>query len=146
MIRNKLARSKRVIKPLNKSSDDFQDDVKVKKCSVESKNEEAKSQESEEKENGETESNLPPCPLCGKTFRPGQFTTRGSHMKLCGSSRGMTTEQLIQIRQLEEKQAEERRALGLPEINNGGNKEEKKKKKKTANSRKRGNEVIFDIN
>jgi hypothetical protein len=41
---------------------------------------------------------------------------RAHHLKNCGTSRGLSTEQLLKIRLLEEKQAEERVALGLPAL------------------------------
>lgn len=57
---------------------------------------------------------LRPCPMCGKNFQADQEAQRGNHLRQCGQHRGMTTEQLLQVRQLEEKQAKERAALGLP--------------------------------
>lgn len=63
------------------------------------------------------EPNLPDCPFCGKAFRESQSAQRISHLKTCASKNGLTSaDQLVKIRRLEEKQAEERVALGLPAV------------------------------
>ena len=54
-----------------------------------------------------------PCPLCGKTFQSGQSVQRGSHLKSCGREKGLSTEKLLEIKRLEMRQEEERRAIGL---------------------------------
>ena len=59
---------------------------------------------------------LPDCPLCGKQFSRAQQQQRTSHLKSCGASRGLSAGQLVRVRQLEERQAEERKALGLPAV------------------------------
>ena len=59
---------------------------------------------------------LQPCPLCGKQFSRTQQQQRTSHLKSCGASKGLTAGQLVKVRQLEERQAEERKALGLPAV------------------------------
>ena len=55
---------------------------------------------------------LPPCPFCGKTFN--KDSTRISHLKSCGTQLGVNTNQLIEIKKLEQRQAEEWKALNLP--------------------------------
>ena len=59
---------------------------------------------------------LPDCPICGKRFSRPQQQQRTSHLKSCGASRGLSAGQLVKVRQLEERQAEERKALGLPAV------------------------------
>ena len=59
---------------------------------------------------------LPDCPICGKKFSRSQPQQRTSHLKSCGASRGLSAGQLVKVRQLEERQAEERKALGLPAV------------------------------
>ncbi len=56
-----------------------------------------------------------PCPLCAKSFPAGHQARRGNHLRQCGRAKGMNTEQLLKIIRLEEKQARERKELGLPE-------------------------------
>ncbi len=68
------------------------------------------------KEANSSSSLLHPCPMCGKTFQANQEAQRGNHMRQCGQLRGMTTEQLLKIKKLEEKQARERKDLGLPPL------------------------------
>jgi len=61
---------------------------------------------------------LADCPMCGKQFKPGLVVQRNSHLKSCGNKNGMRTEKLVELRRLEEKQAEERAALGFHSIQN----------------------------
>ena len=61
---------------------------------------------------------LQPCPFCSKKFSCGQELTRASHLKSCASQLGVETNQLLEIRKLEDRQAEEWKALNLPKINN----------------------------
>lgn len=58
------------------------------------------------------------CHFCGKLFKEGQELTRLSHLKSCGNNLGIGTEELLKIRQLEERQAEEWKALNLPKATN----------------------------
>lgn len=51
------------------------------------------------------------CPLCLKIFD--NSTTHLSHMKQCAKKKKMTTQQLLNALELQKKQMEERRALGL---------------------------------
>ena len=62
---------------------------------------------------------LPSCPFCQKTFVSGQKLSRASHLKSCGNQLGLDTNQLLQIRKLEDKQAQEWKDLNLPKITNG---------------------------
>lgn len=57
------------------------------------------------------------CPLCWKTFEKRQ--TRVLHMKACASQHNVTTRQLLDAVALQERQAAERQALGLPDIPSG---------------------------
>ena len=61
---------------------------------------------------------LPPCPFCGKSFKINQDQTRTSHLKSCGLSSGITVNQLLEVKNLEERQAAEWRALNLPKASN----------------------------
>ncbi len=55
---------------------------------------------------------MPPCPLCGKVFSSGaSASARSGHLGQCGRARGISTEKLIRVRRLEEKQARERMEL-----------------------------------
>lgn len=54
------------------------------------------------------------CPLCWKIFEKHQ--TQMLHMKVCASQHNVTTRQLLDAVALQEKQAAERQALGLPDI------------------------------
>lgn len=63
---------------------------------------------------------LPDCPMCGKVFKAqSQNGARSAHVKSCGIKLGLDAEKLLQLRRLEEKQAQERRALGLPVVSSG---------------------------
>ena len=58
------------------------------------------------------------CPFCGKSFASGQTIARTSHMKACGNQLGVDAHQLLQIRKLEDKQAQEWKELNLPSVSN----------------------------
>ena len=62
---------------------------------------------------------LPSCPFCEKTFASGQTLSRASHLKSCGNQLGLDTNQLLQIKKLEDKQAQEWKDLNLPKITTG---------------------------
>ncbi|TRY63694.1 hypothetical protein TCAL_00397 [Tigriopus californicus] len=63
---------------------------------------------------------LPDCPLCGKAFKSQkQHGPRSAHIKSCGIKLGLDAEKLLQLRRLEERQAQERQALGLPVVSAG---------------------------
>lgn len=51
------------------------------------------------------------CPICFKTFS--EETTCSTHVKSCASKNKISTKQLLDAIELQEKQAEERKALGL---------------------------------
>jgi hypothetical protein len=57
---------------------------------------------------------LQPCPFCGKTFNEGQDLSRVSHFKICGNQLGVGVTDLLKIKKLQERQAEEWKALNLP--------------------------------
>ena len=70
-----------------------------------------------------------PCPLCRKPVSDEaghlkvrynlQFTTAQSsflYFKVCGARLGLTTQQMVEVRRLEERHREDRRRLGLPDI------------------------------
>ena len=61
---------------------------------------------------------LPPCPFCGKKFNNAQELSRLSHLKACATQLGVDTNQLLEIRKLEDRQAEEWKSLNLPKLNN----------------------------
>jgi hypothetical protein len=44
---------------------------------------------------------LPSCPLCARGFKAGQETKRTAHLKECGTSLGIGTEELVKLRRLE---------------------------------------------
>jgi hypothetical protein len=54
------------------------------------------------------------CPLCWKTFEKNEAQVL--HMKACASRHSVTTRQLLNAVELQERQAAERQALGLPDI------------------------------
>ncbi|KAK3909259.1 Structure-specific endonuclease subunit SLX4 [Frankliniella fusca] len=54
------------------------------------------------------------CPLCLRTFE--KLISKTSHIKSCASKRKLPTHQLIEILELQKRQAAERRALGLPTV------------------------------
>jgi hypothetical protein len=54
------------------------------------------------------------CPLCWKTFENSQ--SHMLHMKECASRHNLTTRQLLDALELQEKQSAERLALGLPDV------------------------------
>jgi hypothetical protein len=54
------------------------------------------------------------CPLCWKTFEKNEAQV--VHMKACASRHCVTTRQLLDAVELQERQAAERQALGLPDI------------------------------
>ena len=58
------------------------------------------------------------CPFCGKSFASGQTLARASHLKACGNQLGVDTNQLLQIKKLEDKQAQEWKDLNLPIVTN----------------------------
>jgi len=49
------------------------------------------------------------CPLCNKQAQAG-------HLKSCASKHGLTTQQVVELRRMEEKHREERRKLGIPDV------------------------------
>ncbi|KAH0534437.1 hypothetical protein KQX54_003879 [Cotesia glomerata] len=53
-----------------------------------------------------------PCPLCLKTFS--DSTSQIAHSKTCASKNKVSTRKLLEAVALQERQAEERRAIGLP--------------------------------
>lgn len=64
-------------------------------------------------EEGESEgSQVLPCPVCMKSFK--SKVQRQSHVKSCAQGHGLTSEQLILVSKLLEKQVEERSQFGLP--------------------------------
>ena len=106
----KLSRPKAKNSQLNNSDEDFQSVLSEEKPNVEI------SEISEIAPPPEIEIPIPPCPFCGKSFQSG--ITRSSHLKSCGNHLGVDTNQLLEIKKLEEKQAEEWKALNLPKTNN----------------------------
>jgi hypothetical protein len=54
------------------------------------------------------------CPLCWKTFEKNE--AQMLHMKACALRHNVTTRQLLDAVELQERQAAERQALGLPDI------------------------------
>jgi hypothetical protein len=54
------------------------------------------------------------CPLCWKIFEKSQALVL--HMKGCAARHNVTTQQLLNALELQERQAAERQALGLPDI------------------------------
>lgn len=54
------------------------------------------------------------CPLCWKSFEKHELQML--HMKLCASQHNVTTRRLLDAVALQERQAAERKALGLPDI------------------------------
>lgn len=52
-----------------------------------------------------------PCPVCTKIVDVKNFIT---HIKLCGTSHNLSSDDLIKAVNLQERQAAEREALGLP--------------------------------
>ncbi|XP_046740080.1 uncharacterized protein LOC124407705 [Diprion similis] len=54
-----------------------------------------------------------PCPLCFKSFK--DATTKNSHMKSCATKNKVSTKKLLDAVELQAKQANERKALGLLE-------------------------------
>ena len=93
------------------------------------------------------ENALPPCPLCAKTFKPGQAAQRGNHLRGCGSKRGMTTEELLQVLRMEERQARERVAMGLPAVVGKEMQQQPaaKKQRKTKSQKNSAPEVQFSF-
>lgn len=113
------SKSRRKTQKLNNSDEDFQSVIEEKKPP------DPKSDESSTKTSTKTEPDdvlsvniLPPCPFCGKSFNAGQELTRASHLKSCGNQLGLDTNQLLKIKHLEDRQADEWRALNLPKIAN----------------------------
>ena len=49
------------------------------------------------------------CPLCNKQAQPG-------HLKSCSIKHGLTTQQVVELRRLEDRHREDRRKLGVPEV------------------------------
>ena len=45
--------------------------------------------------------NVPPCPLCGKTFKLSNEGKRTSHLKECGTTHGVDAQDLVKMRRLE---------------------------------------------
>ena len=129
---NKLSRKRTLRLAHNRSSDDFTDDLPLPRSKVRKENQppppepslsppppDDKSLDNDPAVLVDQSAPLPDCPLCGKSFSgttARAMTTRNSHLKACGLKRGLDTEKLLKIRQLEEKQAEERVALGLPAV------------------------------
>ena len=66
----------------------------------------------------ETLITLPPCPFCQKKFSSNQELTRITHLKACATPLGVDTNQLLEIKKLEERQADEWKALNLPKVTN----------------------------
>ncbi|XP_034256910.1 uncharacterized protein LOC117654406 [Thrips palmi] len=54
------------------------------------------------------------CPLCCKMFD--KLSSKTSHLKSCASKHKVSTQQLLEALELQQRQASERRALGLPPI------------------------------
>jgi hypothetical protein len=54
------------------------------------------------------------CPLCWKTFEKNE--AQMLHMKVCAARHNITTQQLLAAVELQDRQAAERQALGLPDI------------------------------
>lgn len=99
---------KKILKSKNKSN------LKVKKVapdsnqpSIESsffKPQSSKQNEPEVKESF-------PCPLCLKPFK--DDTSQFNHMKICAAKNNVTIKQLLDAKKLQDRQAEERKAMGL---------------------------------
>ena len=53
------------------------------------------------------------CPLCRKQV---DSTSQSGHLKQCGARLGLTTEQLVGARKMEERHREDRKRLGLPDV------------------------------
>ena len=51
------------------------------------------------------------CPLCRK-----RVTDETSHLKACGARLGLTTQQMLEVRRMEERHREDRKRLGLPDL------------------------------
>ena len=51
------------------------------------------------------------CPLCRK-----RVTDETGHLKACGARLGLTTQQMLEVRRMEERHREDRKRLGLPDI------------------------------
>ena len=126
---NKLSRKRTLRRGLNRSSDDFADEPPLRaKRSKENFPPQPQPSASSTRSTSETQAQctivegqegLPDCPICGKGFKgvsQRMKASRTSHLKSCGTKSGFDAEKLLQIRRLEEKQAEERIALGLPPI------------------------------
>lgn len=63
------------------------------------------------------------CPVCLQMIDVKHFT---SHVKLCGTTHNLSSEVLIKAVDLQERQAAEREALGLPKLIKNDNKKKKK--------------------
>ncbi len=125
----KLSRRKadnKTVKQLNNSDEDFQSIVTGEKPSILEKPQSTQlSIHSEDKSLTPLDCSevpqvnaFPPCPFCGKLFNKAQELTRISHLKSCGNQLGVNTNQLLEIKRLEERQAEEWKALNLPKTTN----------------------------
>ena len=77
----------------------------------------------------------PPCPFCSKSFAAGS-NNRASHLKACASQLGVDTRQLLEIKKLEQRQADEWKALNLPSKTAAANNITKSRCSKTEPSRK----------
>jgi len=112
-------------KQLNNSDEDFQSVIvkpsttqKISQTHDESSAPKNKIVESNNSTVFETSAPLQPCPFCSKKFNNVQELTRLSHLKACATQLGIDTNQLLEIRKLEDRQAEEWKALNLPKISN----------------------------
>ncbi|KAE8752667.1 hypothetical protein FOCC_FOCC000789 [Frankliniella occidentalis] len=62
----------------------------------------------------ETDVEVLQCPLCHKIFE--KLLSKTSHLKSCASKHKLPTHRLIEILELQKRQAAERRVLGLPDV------------------------------
>ena len=63
-------------------------------------------------ETSEADGTVRSCPLCGKKV---EQSSHSGHLKQCGARLGLSTEQLVEARRLEERHREDRLRLGLPD-------------------------------
>ncbi len=147
-----ISGDKKTLASLNNSDEDFKMPPLVNEPSIESKGP-TETQETQNRTesrlserssiacdrssiNRSKTSSLPPCPFCSKVFQLGQELTRVSHLKTCGSTLGVSTSELLKIKELEDRQAEEWKAMRLPKasVNLSSTSTSKNKSKTSKNS------------
>jgi len=128
---SKLSRKKKIKQQavLENSFDDFQEEKKDENMnksqqssatiSINKENKKDKDTNEElevdtvgTEQNNQTE-HLPNCPFCHKEFQSSHVSQRSSHLKSCARTMKISTTKLLEVMQLERRQKEERRALGL---------------------------------